>query len=197
VDALLLSGGLDSIAIAAWKKPEIAITVDYGQICAPAELRASAQVCEEMRIAHHCIQVNAADVGSGDLSGKPAHPDSPASEWWPFRNQFLLTVGAMRAIALGLDRLLIGTVKSDAFHADGTAAFIDCMDAVLRMQEGSIRVSAPALQLTSAELIRMSGVPLSTLCWAHSCHTSEYACGRCRGCYKHHEVMAELGHEAF
>ena len=34
--ALLLSGGMDSIALAFWKRPEIAITIDYGQRAAEA-----------------------------------------------------------------------------------------------------------------------------------------------------------------
>ena len=28
---LLLSGGMDSISIAWWKRPDVAISVDYGQ----------------------------------------------------------------------------------------------------------------------------------------------------------------------
>ncbi len=29
--AILLSGGMDSIALAYWKRPELAITINYGQ----------------------------------------------------------------------------------------------------------------------------------------------------------------------
>jgi len=29
--AILLSGGLDSIALAYWLRPQIAVTIDYGQ----------------------------------------------------------------------------------------------------------------------------------------------------------------------
>lgn len=39
--AILLSGGMDSIALAYWKRPEIAITIDYGQKPAAAEVVAS------------------------------------------------------------------------------------------------------------------------------------------------------------
>ena len=37
--ALLLSGGMDSIALAYWKRPDIALTIDYGQAAADAEER--------------------------------------------------------------------------------------------------------------------------------------------------------------
>ena len=39
--ALLLSGGMDSIAIAWWKRPDIALTLDYGQQAANAEIKAA------------------------------------------------------------------------------------------------------------------------------------------------------------
>lgn len=39
--ALLLSGGLDSTAIAAWQRPDVCVTVDYGQRPARGELAAS------------------------------------------------------------------------------------------------------------------------------------------------------------
>jgi len=45
-DLLLLSGGIDSVAIAAWKRPEICLTIDYGQRSARAEIRSSMQVCK-------------------------------------------------------------------------------------------------------------------------------------------------------
>lgn len=48
--ALLLSGGMDSLAIAWWKRPDIAITLDYGQEAADAEKRASAAVCAQLGI---------------------------------------------------------------------------------------------------------------------------------------------------
>jgi 7-cyano-7-deazaguanine synthase len=133
-------------------------------------------------------------LGSGDLAGKPPHANAPASDWWPFRNQFLLTVAAMHAVDLGVNRLLIGIVRSDSFHSDGTAEFVKRMNDVLMLQEGHVRVEAPAVQMTSVELIRQSGISLALLCWAHSCHTANQACGRCRGCNKHREIMAELGH---
>lgn len=39
--ALLLSGGMDSISVAFWKRPEIAISIDYGQRAAEAEITAA------------------------------------------------------------------------------------------------------------------------------------------------------------
>src|SRR5262245_23761200 len=118
---------------------------------------------------------------------------APVPEWWPYRNQLLVTLAASAVISRGVPSLLIGTVKSDAQHADGTSQFVVALSEVMRIQEGGIQVEAPAIELTSAELVRRSDVPLEVLAWAHSCHTSNLACGRCRGCAKHFETMRELG----
>lgn len=46
--ALLLSGGMDSISIAWWKRPDIAITLDYGQRAAEAEIKAASATCSDL-----------------------------------------------------------------------------------------------------------------------------------------------------
>ena len=195
--ALLLSGGMDSISIAYWKRPRIAITVDYGQRAAPAEIRASEAIAERLSIAHHIIRVDLRALGSGDMAGATPHALAGVSEWWPFRNQILITLAAMKGISLGIDSLMIGTLKTDERHADGRPTFVTAVDELLRMQEGAMRIEAPAIDFTATELIRISGVPMEILAWAHSCHVGEYACGVCRGCRKHYETLAELGVEPY
>lgn len=190
--AILLSGGVDSIALAFWKRPNLAITVDYGQLGASGELRAAAQVSHELGLHHEVISVDCHSLGSGDLAGTSPSELAPASEWWPFRNQLLLTLAAMRCVTMGIDELMIGSVKTDGFHADGRPGFVRLLSQVTESQEGSLRLSAPAIDLTSVELVRTSKVPLSLLGWAHSCHTAAVACGRCRGCEKYHQVMTEI-----
>jgi len=196
-DAVLLSGGLDSVALAAWLRPPIAITCNYGQLAFEGEARAAKQVSTELGIEHHIIEVDCRDLGSGDLAGVIASPVAPAPEWWPFRNQLIITLAAMLAIRLGISKLMLGTVKSDGFHIDGSKSFMNAVDQLCRMQEGEISVTAPAIEKTSVELIREGGVDWPLLAWAHSCHTAPWACGNCRGCCKHRLVMQELGYEPY
>jgi 7-cyano-7-deazaguanine synthase len=191
--AILLSGGIDSIALAHWKKPELAITVNYGQVPALAEVDAARAAARDLRLEHEIVPIDCSVIGSGDLAGSRPHSAAPASDWWPYRNQLLITIAAARALASGVSRLLIGTVASDHFHVDGRPDFIALMADVLRLQEGNLELEAPAATMSSAELVRVSGVPIEILAWAHSCHTSNFACGRCRGCVKHFEIMQELG----
>lgn len=197
MDAVLLSGGMDSISLAAWLKPNAAITIDYGQVCAAAEICAAKHVSMVLGIEHHTIRADCSSLGSGDLSGSSPLPCAPETDWWPFRNQLLITLAAMHAVRLGIKRLLLGTVRSDAFHVDGTEKFIEAVDRVVQMQEGGISIVAPAIAMTSTELIQKSGIEFSLLSWAHFCHVSDFACGLCRGCNKHREVMGALGHEPY
>ena len=190
--ALLLSGGMDSIAVAFWQRPEIAITIDYGQSAAEAEITAASQVAKEIGMQHEIIAIDCRVIGSGDMAGNDALDVAPVPEWWPFRNQLLVTFAAARGIVLGVTEVMTGSVSSDGTHGDGRPEFYDAMDKVTAVQEGGIRISAPALTMTTAELVRHSGVPREILAWAHSCHTGNLACGQCRGCVKHYQVTKEI-----
>jgi len=184
---------MDSTALAWLTKPDLAVTIDYGQLAAEAEIRASSEVSRLMGLNHQVIRMRVPELGSGDMAGKSAHADAPASDWWPFRNQLLITVAATAAINHGCDRLLIGTVASDGIHSDGTPAFVQRMNALLICQEGGLSLHAPAIEWTTAELVRRSEVPQPILAWSHSCHKANTPCCSCRGCNKHLEVLSELG----
>lgn len=192
-DLLLLSGGIDSAAIAAWLRPEICLTIDYGQAARDAEISASAQICKDLRLQHIVQVADVRNLGAGDMAATKLSPHSPHSEFWPYRNQYLITLGAMVAIKHGCGRVLVGTVVTDKRHTDGSAAFLAAMGMLLALQEGGLQLVAPASELTSADLVRTSGITLDILSWSHSCHVGSIACGRCRGCQKHSEVMQELG----
>jgi len=192
-ELLLMSGGMDSAAIAAWRRPSLCLTVNYGQRSAEAEETASAQICEDLGLAHEMINISCGALGSGDMAGTPALDIAPCPEWWPFRNQLLLTVGASIAVVRHIDTLLFGTVSTDNSHADGRGDFFENMNRLLGAQEGNLRVVTPAIGLTTAELVRKSGIAREVLAWAHSCHTGRYSCGACRGCEKYLSVLDELG----
>lgn len=192
--ALLLSGGMDSLAIAWWLRPEVGITLNYGQLAAEAEISASTTLCKQLGIEHHVILIDCRAVGSGDMAGGKADAHAPASDWWPYRNQLLVTLAAMKAISLGVNTLYLGTVKSDGSHHDGTPEFIAAINQLMVIQEGEITVEAPAIHLSTFELVKEANVPSSMLAWAHSCHKSNIPCGNCRGCFKYFEVWHEIGH---
>lgn len=188
--ALLLSGGLESSALAWWKRPDICVTVDYGQRAASGEVAASVALCKILRLRHRTISVDLSAIGSGSMSHGRKASDARATEFWPFRNQMLLTLSAMTLQPVGLKEIMIGAVATDV-HADGQPPFLKAIDRTIRLQEGRIRVSAPAQHMDSIALLRRSKFPQRLLGLTFSCHVHEYACGLCRGCRKHHEVVQQ------
>jgi 7-cyano-7-deazaguanine synthase len=191
---LLLSGGMDSVALAYWKRPDAGYTIDYGQLAAEGEIQAAAAVCEAISIRHRVIRADCRQVGMGDMAGTPPSGLSPISEWWPFRNQLIITLAGASAVVDGVTELMVGSIRTDAAHSDGRSEFFEGISKVMEFQEGGIRVRAPAITLSAVELVRISGIPFGLLAWSHSCHVAAFACGRCRGCTKHAETMRELGY---
>lgn len=211
---LLLSGGIDSAALAALVRPAWALVVDYGQRPAAAEIRAARAIAAHLGIPIAQLTVDLTSVGSGLLL-RESTPDplvdedgggtasasvpSPSPEWWPMRNQLLCTLAS--AWALGrtsqdgtpLQQVITATVQTDgARHVDGTPAFYEALDSVTRMQEGNIAVRAPAIHLSAVELVTASGADGSLLGWTHSCHRSELPCAACPGCWKREQVLVDL-----
>lgn len=193
---LLLSGGLDSAALAALARPEQCLYVDYGQLPAIAEGRAAQQIAVELNLPFDAVTVPAGAVGGGLMSAAADHSDlaGPSPEWWPFRNQLLITVAAAWGVQRGFEAVLIGTVASDgARHADGSAQFLSVMDKLLSLQEGAMHLQAPAAHLNAAELLTTSGISDAVLGWTHSCHRANLPCANCPGCIKHIEALHTAG----
>ncbi len=194
---ILLSGGMDSIALSYWKRPQHAYTVNYGQAPFEGELRAAEAVASALGMVHHIVAADCRALGSGDMAGRPKSAHAPVSEWWPFRNQLIVTLAAMRAIEDGVTELLVGSVGTDGTHADGTPGFYERLDSLVSQQEGGLRIRVPAITMSTVELVRQSGIGMDLLAWSHSCHVASFACGQCRGCVKHAECMSALGHERY
>ena len=191
--AILLSGGMDSIALAYWLRPEIAITLDYGQRAAEAEIASATLVAAHLGMEHFVLRIDCSSLGSGDLVGSKPISDAPVSEWWPYRNQMLVTLALMKAIQLDVCELMVGSVKTDSQHLDGTPEFYEQLSKLVSMQEGSIKVTAPAISMTTIELIKRAAIPEKILLYAHSCHTGNCPCGKCHGCNKYLYVKEQLG----
>lgn len=191
---ILLSGGLDSTALAYWHRNSlsIAFTINYGQKSAQKEIAVSAKICKELGLQHEVLEADCGSLGGGEMSDNPISSLSNFSEWWPFRNQLLITLAAMRAVTLGIETIMFGAVKTDNRFADGRATFFKSVNYLLNQQEGSIQILTPAIELYSIELIRKSKVPEHLLFWAHSCHRGNEPCGFCNGCNKYSEVVNML-----
>jgi 7-cyano-7-deazaguanine synthase len=190
---LLFSGGLDSTALAYWLKPDRLLFIDYGQVTAEGELRAARKISSELQLGLDTRSVDARSCGAGDMA--EGHTlSSEAPEFWPYRNQFLITLAAMAYANESPLSILIGTVRTDRVHPDGHPQFLRKLQIALKTQ-ADVQIEAPAISITSRTLIKRAGVPLDLLGWAFSCHRANYACGQCRGCNKHFQTLAKLQRE--
>lgn len=99
MEVLLFSGGIESTCLAYMRRPQICLTVDYGQRCAEGEIRAAQNISSFFNLEHHVLKVDLSSLGSGEMSDENAVSIAPIPEFWPFRNQMLVTIGAMRFAA--------------------------------------------------------------------------------------------------
>lgn len=190
--ALLFSGGVESTSLAFAYRPDILITIDYGQVCAEGERRAATHIAGLLGLEHRIIEARLAHLGSGDLAGAMTNADDPVPEHWPYRNQMLATIAVMACADCRLTELMIGTVRTDRVHADGHEGFVRAMSDVLASQTHGLKFTAPALALDTLELVMATQVPRDLLGWTFSCHRANFACGRCRGCEKSRQLFEIL-----
>lgn len=190
---LLFSGGVESTALAFRHRPDLLLSVNYGQRPVEGELRAASYLADKLGLPHEVVTADVGALGAGDMAGRVKAGHAAVSESWPFRNQFLVTVAAMACADRSLREIMVGTVASDRVHADGTPAFLAAIDALVRCELPNARVTAPAIDMTTVDLVRASGVPEGLLRWTFSCHREAVGCGQCRGCAKTLETFAVLG----
>jgi 7-cyano-7-deazaguanine synthase len=191
---LLFSGGLDSTALAALYRPAGTLFIDYGQRPAIAEGRAAAVIADSLGLSLHTMRLDLRPIGGGLLHGDDPIEEAPSPEWWPFRNQMLVTAAAVVALREGLQDVMVGTVLGDGDrHVDGTPEFYEVLDRLFRIQEGGIGVSTPGIDRSTEELVAESGLGADILGWTVSCHRSNLPCGDCPGCWKRARALRSVG----
>ncbi|MCY3634008.1 MAG: PfkB family carbohydrate kinase [bacterium] len=190
---MLLSGGLDSAAIAAVEKPDRALFVDYGQAAADAERVSAQEVAELLQIEFDEVTVDATQIGAGALINGDRLEVAPTPEWFPYRNQLLVTIAAAHALHNGLEVVILGTVAGDGHrHMDGSRKFIAKLDSVLRCQEGTLRLIAPHADTPTIELLARTEHRAKIVAATYSCDVATTSCGKCNSCLRRAEILSEL-----
>jgi 7-cyano-7-deazaguanine synthase len=189
---LLFSGGVESTCLAYQMRPDLLVTINYGQKPADGEISAAKHIAAELNLKHECIEAPMRELGRGEMAGVSRQEGKFFPEWWPYRNQLLVTLAAMRFERDDLKEVIIGTIKSDSVHSDGTHEFVANLNALMMCQEPKIYLRAPAINLTTTELVVRSEIPIDLLRWTFSCHRSSIACGVCRGCNKTIKLFQEF-----
>jgi 7-cyano-7-deazaguanine synthase len=211
---VLLSGGLDSYTAGAIARADghelYALTIRYGQVHA-REIDAARQVAAALGVAQHLeLDVPLSRIGGSALVGDGAIPkDRPLtagdipSTYVPARNTVFLSLAMAWAEVLGAGAIVIGVNALDY------SGYPDCRPEYLRAFEGlaalatkagvegrSLKVLAPLLELTKAEIIRRGlalGVDYGLTFSCYDPDPRGRPCGRCDSCHLRARGFFEAG----
>ena len=212
---LLLSGGLDSYTAGAMVQADgyelFALTVRYGQVHV-REVEAAHAVAGSLGVMRHIeLDVNLAAFGGSALVGAGGIPKDRALDdereipatYVPARNTVFLSLALAWAEVAGAETLVIGVNALDY------SGYPDCrpeyLDAFARMAtlatragvEGRpLRILAPLLHLSKADIIRRGTAMGLDYSLTHSCYDpgpDGQPCGRCDSCRLRARGFSEAG----
>lgn len=200
---VLLSGGLDSYTAAAMTRAEgfelFALTIRYGQRHA-REIESARRVARALGVARHVeLDIDLAAFGGSALTSSIEVPkDRPLDEpgipstYVPARNTVLLSLALAWAEVVGATDIVIGVNALDySGYPDCRPEFVEAFErlAALATRGGvegrPVRIQAPLLRLSKAEIIRRGlGLGLD-YGLTHSCYDplpDGRPCGHCDSC---------------
>ncbi len=214
---ILASGGLDSTVTAGVARDAghelYFLTIDYGQRHA-IEIDRARRVAAAMGVQHHLVcALDLRAIGGSALTGSTNVPkDRTGADrtrgipvtYVPARNLIFLSLAAAHAEVVGADAVYFGANVLDySGYPDCRPEFIRAFEAAVKegtkagVEGRELRVLAPLLQSTKADIIRR-GVALNVpLHLTHSCYdpVGERACGRCDSCLIRREGFVRAGVE--
>ena len=214
---VLISGGLDSATVLAMARAEgrecYAMSFDYGQRHR-LELDAARKMAEHMGVqTHRVIRVDLAGIGGSALTADIAVPKNRSDAdmatgipvtYVPARNTIFLSYGLAWAEVISATDIFIGVNAIDySGYPDCRPEFIKAFEQMANLAtkaavEGgrSIRIQAPLLYMTKAQIIQ-KGVSLGVdYSLTHSCYDPTpdgLACGKCDSCQLRKKGFAEAG----
>lgn len=209
---VLLSGGLDSATCLAMARSQgyecHAMSFEYGQRH-ESELKAAERVAQALgAAAFKIIHINMGDIGGSALTDKSiAVPEAPTQgipvTYVPARNTVFLSLALGWAEVLDADAIFIGVNAVDySGYPDCRPAFLAAFEqlanlATKRGVEGNpIRVEAPLLQLSKADIIRRGsalGVDYGLTVSCYQADAAGHACGRCDSCRLRRQGFEQAG----
>ena len=200
---VLFSGGLDSSTCLAIARDEgfdpIALSVRYGQRHL-VELQAAAAVAAALGVPLREVSLDLRAIGGSALTADLAVPkDGPLGAeagipitYVPARNTVLLALALGLAEVVSANDLYVGVNAVDySGYPDCRPEFVAAFETLANLATKAavlgqrLRVRAPLIAMTKAEIIRRGtalGVPYRL---THSCYDpdeSGAACGRCDSC---------------
>jgi 7-cyano-7-deazaguanine synthase len=189
-----------------------ALTVRYGQRHA-GEVHAAARVARALRLAEHRVaDLDLRWIGGSALTAPPPVPkDRPAealandipATYVPARNTIFLSLALAWAEVLGARDLFVGVNAIDySGYPDCRPEFLEAFEQVARLgtragvQGAPLRIHAPLLRMTKADIVRRAmelGVDLSLTRSCYDPDETDGACGRCDACVLRRKGFRDAG----
>jgi 7-cyano-7-deazaguanine synthase len=209
---VLLSGGLDSATVLALARAAglecHALSVAYGQRHA-VEITAAATLARALGAREHRIMhVDLAGIGGSALTDEKLSVPTEASmgipiTYVPARNTIMLSLALAWAEVLEAGEIHIGVNAVDySGYPDCRPEFIDAFGTLAQLAtkvgvEGqSIRVHAPLINMTKAQIVRAGqrlGVDYSMTVSCYQADDAGRACGHCDSCRLRREGFVSAG----
>ena len=214
---VLASGGLDSTVAAALAREAghelLWLTIDYGQRHAVEVARARQVAAAMHAVKHTVLAVDLRAFSGSALTGElPVPKDRESAErsrgipstYVPGRNLIFLSLAAAHAEVEGACLIYFGANVLDySGYPDCRPEFIRAFELAVKagtkagVEGTALRVCAPLLEMTKADIIRTGirlGAPLHL---THSCYDpiGDLACGRCDSCVIRREGFSKAGVE--
>lgn len=205
---VLLSGGIDSttaLAVAtATTTPVLALSVDYGQRHR-REVDAAARVASHYRVPHTVLDLTGWGgllTGSALTDTTVAVPDGgdmgpgASDTVVPNRNAVLLMSAVGIAQSRGASEVWVAVHAGDhTVYPDCRPEFIEAADRTARVAtEGRVRIVAPFVRSTKADIVRVAGQVGAPLHLSWSCYEGGGThCGRCGACRGRRAGFQEAG----
>ena len=213
---VLLSGGLDSATSLAIARnigfDPAALTVLYGQRH-KVEIEAAKRVAQAMAVTdHRFVTVDLNQIGGSALTDDIEVPKNREEEamsaeipvtYVPARNTVMLAIALGFAEVIGAQDIFVGVNAVDySGYPDCRPEYIQAFEKLAALAtkagvEGSpIRIHAPLISLTKAEIIQRGlelGVDYGL---THSCYDPDdegFACGQCDSCQIRQKAFESLG----
>ena len=210
---IVVSGGMDSAVCASVAREScrelLFLHANYRQRTEEKELACFHALADHFGASERLVidMGHIAAIGGSSLTDRSQSIETPdlhrtavPGTYVPFRNANLLAAAVSWAEATKAEAVVIGAVAEDSSgYPDCSQAFIDAFQGAVDAGTApgtKIRIVAPVIHMTKAEIVRM-GVRLKTplhLTW--SCYRAgDIACGDCDSCALRLRGFVEAGVE--
>lgn len=206
---ILLSGGLDSSAnlafTAYFDEPVLALTIDYGQRAAAAEIAAAKKIAAYYGVEHQVFDlkwlgalggsaltsqsIQVPEIASTKLDDLATAKETARQVWVPNRNGLFINVAAAIAESKKLQQVVVGFNKEEAAtFPDNSSQFLGVATLSLKYSTSNgVKVACYTDMMNKTEIVQAlrnleKPFPFE-LVW--SCyHNGEKMCGKCESCQR-------------